>query len=158
MTKRLEHLEKIFPNLASAGYSPRSEKSAAYNCIAFAAGDETRKWEGYREVGYHWPEGAKAGYAIEALISAFGHLHYSLCDSEVLESDCEKVALYVDKEGFWTHAAKQCDDGQWMSKLGNVEDIIHRTPDAVAGPDPAYGEVACYMKRSRESQANERKT
>lgn len=30
-----------------------------------------------------------------------------------------------------------------------IEDIIHRTPQAVAGPDPAYGEVACFMKRKR---------
>ena len=59
------------------------------------------------------------------------------------------MALYVDKDGLWTHAAKQCDDGQWTSKLGNLEDIVHRTLDAVSGVDPAYGEDACDMKRKR---------
>jgi hypothetical protein len=67
MTDRLEHLETIFAELAAAGYKPKSEKSAAYNCIAYAAGDETRKWEGYREGGYHWPDGAKEGHHLEAL-------------------------------------------------------------------------------------------
>jgi hypothetical protein len=39
MTDRLLHLEDVFPDLAAAGYRPRSEKSPTYNCIAFAAGD-----------------------------------------------------------------------------------------------------------------------
>jgi hypothetical protein len=57
MRGRLEHVEAIFPDLAAAGYTPKSEKSGVYNCIAFAAGDESRKWRGYREIGYYWPEG-----------------------------------------------------------------------------------------------------
>lgn len=151
MTSQLKHLEDIFPKLALAGYSPKSEQSAVYNCIAYAAGDETRKWEGFRELGYHWPEGALEGHSLDALVSAFQHLGYSICDGEALESGYEKVALFVDKDGMWTHAAKQCWDGQWTSKLGRLEDIIHRTLQAVAGPDPAYGDVACYMKRKAES-------
>ena len=149
MTERLEHLEAIFPNLAASGYTAKSERSGVYNCIAYAAGDENRKWEGYRELGYHWPDGAKERHVLDALISAFERLGYTLCASDALEPDHEKVAMYVDSDGMWTHAAKQRDDGQWTSKLGNLEDIIHRTPDAVAGRDPAYGVVACYMKRSR---------
>jgi hypothetical protein len=139
MTDRLQHLEEIFPDLAAAGYGRKSEKSAVYNCIAYAAGDETRKWEGYRELGYFWPDGAKEGPTLDALRSAFEQLGYALCDSDALESEYEKVALYVDDDGLWTHAAKQCEDGQWASKLGNLEDIIHRTPQAVSGPDPLMG-------------------
>jgi hypothetical protein len=149
MTDQLRHLESIFPDLAAAGYDPKSEKSGAYNCIAYAVGDETRKWAAYREVGYYWPDGAKEGHNLDALISAFEQLEYAICPDETLESECEKVALYVDEDGLWTHAAKQCEDGQWTSKLGNLEDIIHRTPQALAGIDPAYGRVACIMKRRR---------
>jgi hypothetical protein len=151
MTDRLQHLEEIFPDLAAAGYSTRSEKSGVYNCIAFAAGDETRKWEGYREGGYYWPEGAREGHTLDALVSAFEQLAYAICDSGAGEPEYEKVALYVDKDGLWTHAAKQREDETWTSKLGNWEDIIHQTPQALAGPDPAYGQVACFMKRRRES-------
>jgi hypothetical protein len=149
---QLQHLEKIFPNLLSAGYSPKSAKSLVYNCIAFAAGDETRKWVGFREEGYYWPGGAKEGHTLDALISAFEQLKYAVCESDALEPDHEKIALFVDKDGFWTHAAKQAEDGQWLSKLGNLEDIVHRTLEAVAGPDPAYGQVACLMKRRRKTQ------
>lgn len=151
MTKPLKHLEEIFPNLAAVGYSPKSEKSTIYNCIAYAAGDETRKWEGFRELGYHWPDGAREGHTLDSLISAFEILGYVICEDETLEADYEKIALYVDNDLLWTHAAKQCEDGQWTSKLGNLEDIIHRTPQALESADPAYGKVACYMKRPRKS-------
>jgi hypothetical protein len=145
---------EIFLNLASAGYRAKSEKSAVYNCIAYAADDETRRWEGYRELGYHWPDGATEVHSLTALVSAFEQLGYARCDTETLEVNYDKVALYVDTDGLWTHAAKQCEDGQWTSKLGSLEDIVHRTPNAVAGLDPAYGAVACYMKRKRPAQTD----
>lgn len=147
MSQPLPHLEAIFQKLASVGYSPRSEKSPIYNCIAFAAGDETRKWVGYRELGYYWPESAIEGHGLDALVSALEKLNYTVCRDDALEPDFEKVALYADANGLWTHAAKQSEDGQWVSKLGNLEDIVHRTPQALTGPDPAYGEVACFMRR-----------
>ena len=149
MTDRLEHLEKIFPELAQAGYSAKSPQSFAYNCIAYAAGDETRKWAGFREPGYYWPANAKEGHTLDALICAFEQLEYAKCHSGDLEFEFEKVVLYVDQDGLWTHAARQCQDGAWTSKLGNLEDIVHATPEAVSGPDPAYGRVACFMKRRR---------
>jgi hypothetical protein len=154
MTEAIQHPEEIFPDLAAVGYSPKSEKSAVYNCIAYAAGDETRKWEGYREIGYYWPEGAREGHTLDALRSAFEQLDSAVCDSDAVESEYEKVALYVDKDGLGTHAAKQCEDGRWTSKLGNLEDIIHQTPQAVSGPEPAYGEVACFMKRRRAGETD----
>src|SRR5260370_21543528 len=149
MTIQFRHLEEIFPDLAATGYSPKSDKSPAYNCIAYAAGDETRKWVGYREVGYYWPEGAKEGHTLDALTSAFEQLGYAVCDIDALEGEYENVALFLENEELWTHAAKQCEDGTWTSKLGILEDIIHQTPQAVSGPDPAYGQVACFMKRGR---------
>jgi hypothetical protein len=149
MTDSLKHLEEIFPNLARAGYTPKSEKCAVYNCIAYAAGNETRRWAGYRELDYRWPEGTQEGLSPDALLSAFQALGFSVCDTDALESDFEKVALYVDKGGLWIRAAKQCEAGQWTSKLGSLEDIVHHPPEAVGGSEPAYGEVACYMKRKR---------
>ena len=157
MTERLAHLEEIFPDLAAVGYSPKSEKTGVYNCIAYAAGDETRKWQGYRESGYFWPLGAREGHTIDALVNAFEHLGYATCNSDAIELEYEKIALYIDSDGLWTHAAKQCGDGTWTSKLGSLEDIVHRTPLAVAGPDPAYGRVACFMRRGRANAPPESK-
>lgn len=151
VSEPLKHLEEIFPDLARIGYSPKSEPTSVYNCIAYAADDETRRWAGFRDLGYYWPENAKEGYALECLVSAYECIGYSICEKGDLEPGFEKVALYVDTDALWTHAAKQCQDGQWTSKLGHLEDIIHRTPEAVGGPEPAYGKVACYMKRERNS-------
>jgi len=38
--------------------------------------------------------------------------------------------------------------GQWTSKLGDLQDILHDKPNVVGGG--AYGSVAVYMKRERE--------
>jgi hypothetical protein len=82
MTGPLPHLEALFPELAAVGYGPKSEKSSVYNCIAYAAGDELRTWQGYREAGYHWPDGAKEGHNLDALVSAFEQLAYTVCNRE----------------------------------------------------------------------------
>lgn len=78
----------------------------------------------------------------------FEMLGYIVCDSEEPEPGFDKVALYVDSEGYWTHAARQKEDGQWISKLGRGFDIIHRTPHCFGGPD-GYGNVVYFMKKSR---------
>lgn len=48
----------------------------------------------------------------------------------------------------YTHVARQLTDGKWTSKLGQLEDIVHSTVDAIAGSD--YGEVIQFMKRHLE--------
>jgi hypothetical protein len=55
-------------------------------------------------------------------------LGYAPCAGDELEAGLEKVALYADEHGEWTHAAPQLPDGWWTSKLGPEEDILHRTP------------------------------
>lgn len=45
----------------------------------------------------------------------------------------------------YTHAARQLPNGLWTSKLGQLEDITHATPQVIAGSD--YGEVMQFMKR-----------
>jgi hypothetical protein len=50
-----ETTERLFPNLID--YIVTSPKDATYNCIAFAAGDTTRKWDPgmLPDPGYYWP-------------------------------------------------------------------------------------------------------
>ena len=52
-----------------------------------------------------------------------------------------------------THAARQLPDGWWTSKLGPDEDILHRTPQGLAGD--LYGHVRMVMKRSRPTSPND---
>jgi hypothetical protein len=144
MTRRLHHLENLFPNLASVGYVPKSEQTSVYNCIAWSAEDATRNWQGSYVDGY-WPPGAIEGYDIAALVSAFEQLNFVICQNGDREDDHVKVAIYADRVGKWTHAARQLPDGRWTSKIGELEDIIHKTPFALTGSD--YGNVVHYMKR-----------
>jgi hypothetical protein len=144
---RLQHLEKVFPRLVLADYEETSKKNTLYNCIAYAAGDQTKKWDcpDIPVPGYYWPDKAIRGSEIDALISAFQVIGYKICSNGEIETNCEKVALYADKKGAWLHAAKQLKNGHWSSKIGNLEDIRHASVNDVSGLE--YGEVICYMKR-----------
>jgi hypothetical protein len=140
--------EHDFPNLRRIGYRITSDNDARYNCIAYAAGESHRWWQpGYS--GYHWPETADKGDGIESLRNMFETLGYVVCDNEELEQGFDKVALYADNEGYWTHAAKQKDNGLWISKLGRGFDITHRTPHCFGGPN-GYGNAVYFMKKPCE--------
>lgn len=96
--------------------------------------------------GYYWPPGAIEGDGLDALVSAFEAIGYEMCTcGESQVEGFEKVVLYVDSDGDWTHAAKQLEDGEWSSKLGDEEDIQHRSPHGLASK--AYGSAVCYMRR-----------
>jgi hypothetical protein len=57
----------------------------------------------------------------------------------------EKVALYAEN-GKWRHAAKLLEDSRWSSKLCDLEDVSHGSPEDVCGP--FNGELACIMRRA----------
>jgi hypothetical protein len=140
--------EAFFPRLATSDYEKTSDESTLYNCIAYVADDCLRKWEStaFPIPGYYWPPQAMPGDSLDALQSAFEAIGYELCDGPELESGFNKIALYVGKDGTWSHAAKQRPDGQWSSKLGNLEDIRHATLMDVGDGD--YGIPSRFMKRA----------
>lgn len=115
------------------------------------AGDISLWWDSAD--GCFWPEGADRGSGLEALKSCFEVIGYEVCPGDQSEDGYEKIALYGDKDGDWTHAAKQEAGGSWTSKLGRGIDISHETPHAVAGP--LYGQVAYYMKRAQKENLDE---
>ena len=155
MSQRLPLLEATFKNLLADGYVPKSPPSDVYNCVGYAAGDESRVWQGYRVAGY-WPEGAKQGREIAALLDAFEKIGYVSCGLDgSLEPDYDKVVLYWDGKKDWTHAARQWIDGRWTSKMGDLEDIIHKTPYALVGPPREYGDVYGYMKRPKSQKGGQ---
>ena len=95
--------------------------------------------------GYYWPPGADRGSSADALKIAFEAIGYQVCAGGDLEPGYEKVALYIDDDGFWQHAAKQESNGEWSSKLGNEEDIRHVHPHCFG--DSLYGHVVYFMRR-----------
>ena len=143
-------IDDQFPRLASEGYQVTSEPSPDYNCIAYAAGYTDRWWAHVDgpEDEYYWPGYASRTPFIHSLVEVFAGLGYEPSENADQEARYTKVALYVNEQGKWTHAAVQLTDGTWSSKLGPDEDIRHRTPESLTGA--SYGTVHCIMRRRRD--------
>ena len=119
-------LTNLFPNLALDGYTETSLTSTQYNCIAWAVGDDNRRWDPCTLLGSsYWPDGVPREQTIAAFVQVFEQLGYEECVSDALEHEFEKIAVYahLDKG---QHVARQLDNGLWTSKLGDLEDITHR--------------------------------
>ena len=139
-------IETLFPNLQAGGYAVTSQRTAEYNCIAWAAGDMGQWWEPMGDHHY-WPDSATNEYSLIAFAQAFAAHGYARCDDAALEAGFEKMAIYVDAERMPSHAARQLPSGKWTSKLSKLEDIEHDTLAALEGD--AYGTVALIMRKSR---------
>jgi hypothetical protein len=139
-------LERYFPNLQSHPYQISSPADHRYNCIAWAAGDQTRWWwPDALDLGY-WPTGAPRDETLDSFVRAFELLGFTVCDGTELEVGFEKIALYA-KTGRPTHVARQLGNGLWTSKLGTLEDIQH-TLDGLEGE--LYGLVVQIFRRRVE--------
>jgi hypothetical protein len=135
-----------FPALAGdAVFKKTSDKTAGYNCIAFAAGDDTEWWWPIQGLGrkVYWPGWAPRQLTLAAFVAVFEGLGYRRCRNGARKRGTEKIAIYVDAAGVPTHAAIQTEDGLWQSKLGSFIDIRHSAVDLLTG----YGTVAVYMQR-----------
>ncbi len=140
-------LERLFPALADGGYVVSSPEATSYNCVAWAVGESHRWWQ----PGIYWP--IPSGDDLATLVALFTSMGYAPCDGDGLEPGHEKVALYADDLGDWTHAARQLPDGWWTSKLGQGVDIRHRTSQALIGE--VYGAVRAIMKRATSEVARD---
>ena len=140
-------LEAKFPGLHATDYSVSSPVDTRYNCIAFAAGDETNWWwpDAAKRATY-WPHGIATEETLPAFVSAYATVGFSECASDKLEHGFEKVALYADAGGTPTHASRQLATGRWISKLGKYVDIEHSL-HALEGDE--YGLVVRILRRRR---------
>lgn len=142
-----DEMRDTFPNLGD-DYRPTSTPTRAYNCIAWAAGDNSRWWEPPLPGTWHfWPSAASQGYGINDLRSAYEAVGFEVCEEAAVERDVDKVALYGDHAGLYKHAARQLANGRWTSKLGEGEDIEHASPHELESDE--YGTVVGFMKRPR---------
>lgn len=148
MSGESDPLGDLFPNLRTSPYEVTSAQTPVYNCIAWAAGDESQWWwpaSGRRKRGY-WPEGVPREPTVAAFQLAYGTLGYEPCADDSLEEGYEKIAIYVGPDGLVTHAARQVSDGQWTSKLGELNDIRH---SLIGLEGKHYGNVEYFMRRRR---------
>ncbi len=131
--------------------SPCDEK---YNCIAWAYALFQDRWMQFFTpprldgVWYWWPKGVAISPHISAYIEAFKTRGFDVCNTDKVEENFVKVALYVNPDDLTClHAARQKTDGTWMSKLGQNVDIKHGSPYSLEGE--AYGKVHTIMKAPR---------
>jgi hypothetical protein len=136
-------IESLFPRLPNTDYRVTSQADQFYNCIAWAAGEDSRWW--WPAPGYYWPPQVANQNTLAAFIEAFSALGYARSGSPAFVAGFEKIAIFVDAAGQPTHAARQLPSGRWTSKLGTLEDIEHEAAEHVGGTD--YGEVAVILQR-----------
>lgn len=136
-------LQTLFPKLSDDNHEVTSPQTIKYNCIACAVGITDRWWQ----PRVCWPiESTRDDHGIGNLVLAMKSLGYEECGDDTLEVDFEKLALYGSGL-MYSHVARQLPDGRWSSKLGQLQDIVHTTVDAISGGD--YGEVVQFLKRPR---------
>jgi len=139
-------LESRLPNLAAAGYQVTSPKDKSYNCVAWAVeGNCNRWWEPSNGPGHFWPKSLPMTYNFANYVGVFELAGYTLCSDASFVKGFEKVAIFQDVSGEFTHVAKQLATGSWTSKLGKCEDIEHMTVDVLISTD--YGKPAVYLHR-----------
>lgn len=141
--------------------SPRSD---TYQCIAWAACRTDNKWWPVRHAQFHWPPGLPRitplpdpwapwpPAPVSYFVQGFATLGYKPCSRREFEFWYQKVAIYANNYGV-THMARQRFFGRgWISKPGELEDIIHKDLRDIEGDmataASTYGEVNQILKRS----------
>ena|SRR5438093_12138462 len=115
-----------FPKLGNR-YQKKSHRTDQYNCIAWAASECHRPWWPGGAPEAYWPPNLPPDETLDNFTNAFIEIGYEVCTGAHYEWRFEKIALYVNRRGVPTHAAKQTWTGAWISKLGKNVDIKHRT-------------------------------
>jgi hypothetical protein len=140
-----ERILSLFPKLDASRLALTSPQTPAYNCIAWAAGDQKRWWWPDADGIAYWPQSVQRAVRLIAFQHAFETLGYQITGDDSLEPMLEKVTIF-SRGAIPTHAAKQLANGLWSSKVGNLEDISH---DLHGIENEAYGTVAFIMSRRR---------
>ena len=147
--ERKRDIEAIFTGLQSQNYLETSVETDHYNCIAWALNDTQQWWWPTPRYGCYWPPGVPRDNKRETVTKVFEIHGYIKCDIDVTpEAGYEKIVIFEHPDWGVQHAARQLQDGEWTSKLGEWEDIKHKTPDSLKCDD--YGKVVQVLKRRRK--------
>lgn len=141
-----ELAKELFPNLDTSGYEVTSDPDRFYNCFAWGAEDTDNRWEPTTADDRVWFAKSTAPN-VSNFVETYGYVGFvEEATTAELEDGIEKLALYV-LDGEVTHAARQLEDGSWTSKLGNREDVTHRSLECLQGDE--YGYVERILQRKR---------
>jgi hypothetical protein len=139
-TKRPARLlsRSVWPYVREATRGPATLR---YNCIAWAAGDNTKWYDG----SIYWPPHVRHSTSINGLARLFASLGYEKADNGRLEPEYLKVTLYGSRDR-WFHAAIQTPSGLWQSKDGGGILFEHHTAYG-----SGYGAPSIFMRRPRDA-------
>jgi hypothetical protein len=137
---------------------PNSQKSDAYNCIAFALGFENVLLWPDPNFDMDWPRPKPDVVTVQEFTDVFALFGYEPSTS-IFEAGYEKIALYVSQNDSPEHAARmRPSDGRWLAKLGGagidvLQDFLSDFPQ-----DPpyygcrSYGGAKYFYKRNANSR------
>src|ERR1700719_1949278 len=113
-------MEAAFPGLTTVRWIPKSPFDDTYQCIAWAAGDTSRKWWPINIPPLcYWPANVPFDETVSGFIQAFETLGYRATQNRAFEFGHQKVAIYANAVGVVTHMARQHFFGRgWLSKPG----------------------------------------
>jgi hypothetical protein len=145
-----QRVERDFPLLTRDAYEKTSDDTDDYNCLAWAAKDQSRWWEppidGVLDPGQYWPRGAPITPDISALIKAYERHGFEVCRRVEMMENYDVIALYAYSDGRMAHAARWLNtEGRWSSKMGQLIDISHDYLSALESNE--YGKVRILMRR-----------
>lgn len=137
-------LEALFPNLKRGNYKVTSLVDKKYNCIAWAAENNTKFWWPDKMLVGYWPSGVSRKETLEAFVQLYEKMGYKICNHHNFEKGFEKIAIFINQAGTPTHATRQLSSGKWTSKLGVHKDIEHSLEDVVG---QEYGRIGVILKK-----------
>jgi len=132
-----------FPRLLPGTFTEQSPVDNRYNCIAWAAEENSRWW--WPSDFAYWPASVPREETLEAFKMAFRTLGYAPCPDEGFEEGFQKVAIFAIGNTP-THAALQMKAETWASKLGRNVDIFHQLR-AIGGG--LYGEPILFLRKAK---------
>lgn len=148
--------KRWWPALTLGRFELTSPNDPYYNCVAWAMHDKKRWWQPSGQPEHYWPKNAPLAQSVDAYLAAFATRHFEECTEYEDGPEFEKIAIYADADGNFTHVCRQLPDGRWWSKLGEYRDIIHLSLEDLTGE--YYGEPVRFMRRPRAFPEKVRRT
>jgi hypothetical protein len=138
------------PELRNHQHDFKSQRTWRYNCYAYAIHITCAFFDPYKGINTYWIEGVPENNSKETMVLFFSKFGFKECINGELEAGKQKIALYLDKDGNVSHAARQEPSGIWASKLGPQHDIVHENLECL---ESVYGVVWKYMYKRKSSKS-----
>lgn len=143
-----DEIRQYWPNLNLKRFHFTSIRTPAYNCLAWAIGDDVTWMDMYYFKEVYNLEIKNLDHSVHGYAECLKkYYRFEICNNGDIERGKEKIVLYENNEKDFAHIARQLPNGNWTSKMGRLEDIEHYSVEALSGE--FYGKPVLYMQRER---------